>query len=531
MSFIKLNEYIQRFNKISTKEGKLVDFKFNKQQKAIYDVIRKDYENGKPCRLIILKGRQFGVSTFTDCFIVSRLMTRFNTNGLIVAHNTDSTANLYGTCKKVFRNLPSELKPMIKYDSQNQLVFDNPDSSSKEIGLNSTLKVATAGASDIGRSLTIQYLHMSEFAFWDKQESQYLGLMQTVPYDVNSLVCIESTAKGYDMFKQIWDKAVNGENDFTPLFFSWLDFDEYKRKYDGFKLTKEEIEFKKKYKCTLEQLSWRRYAIDTLAGGDIDKFNQEYPTTPEHAFISSGKPYFDTTLISKYLSECKVGYYGYISNNKIVKDFSSDIYFYKEVEEGKPYVIGADTAGEGSDYNVAYVIDNSTSEIVCRYRTLDDESIFTEELSKIGRYYNTALISIEINFSTYPVKTLDEVYSYPNLYVRERLDTYTNSYIKSFGFRTDRRSRPLILSILKDELNSDINNLLDKDLLDEMMVFHKDDKGKPVALEGYHDDCIMAAAITYFSRDQQTRMIENKKSIEKESYQLNSFDSFLNYGG
>ncbi|NLC96896.1 MAG: hypothetical protein GX675_04945 [Erysipelotrichaceae bacterium] len=527
---IKLDKYIQKYIKILTKEGELKELMFNKQQNILYDIIKNDYKIGKPSRLIILKGRQFGVSTFVDSFIVSKLMTRFNSNGLIVAHDSNSTNSLYKICKTGYKNLPSELKPMVKYDNFNQLVFDNPDKESNKKGLNSSLKVATAGADDIGRGMTIHYLHLSEFAFWRKQKEQYTGLMQTVPGYPNTLVVIESTANGFDEFKKIWDRAIKGENDFTAVFFSWLDFNEYKKEYDGFKLTKEEEDFMNTHKCSLEQISWRRYAIETLAGGDIDKFNQEYPTTPEDAFISSGRPYFDTVLVSKFINNCKTGIKGYVSNNKFIKDKSSDITFYKFVEEGKPYVLGADTAGEGSDYNVAYIIDNITSEIVCKYRTLDDESIFTQGLNELGRYYNTALISIEVNFSTYPIKTLDEVYRYPKLYVRERVDTYTYSILKSFGFRTDKRSRPLILGVLRDEINLNIYNLLDRDLLDEIMTFHKDEKGKPVALEGYHDDCIMAAAITYYCRDQQTRNIKIKEEVN-DNQSSSTYDSFLNYGG
>lgn len=528
MSLMRLDEYIQTYNKITDKKGNLIKFKFNKQQQAIYDVIRKDKENGKPSRIIILKGRQFGVSTFTDCFLVSRIMTRFNTNAMIVAHDSQSTANLYGICKRAYQNLPQELKPMTKYDSMNQLVFDNPDSTGPK-GLNSSLRVATAGAEDIGRSLTIHYLHMSEFAFWKKQAEQYLGLIQTVPYDVNTLVVIESTANGYDEFKKIWDKAVAGENDFTPLFFSWLDFEEYQMPYTWFKLTQEEKEFMTTHKCTLEQITWRRYAIETLAGGDIDKFNQEYPTTPQDAFISSGRPYFDTQLISKHLNKCMKGKKGYILNGKIIEDNSSDITFYQEVQEGVPYVLGGDTAGDGSDYNVAWVINNITDEIVCKYRTLDDESIFTETINELGRYYNNALVGLEVNFSTYPTKTLDEKYHYPNLYVRERFDTYQEKYVKAFGFNTTRRTRPLILANLKDYVNNDITKLADEDLLNEMRVFHKDEKGKPQALDGYHDDCIMALAITYWIRDQQTRI--KQEPIEIEERPSYSYDSFLSYGG
>ncbi|NLC96198.1 MAG: hypothetical protein GX675_01310 [Erysipelotrichaceae bacterium] len=522
---IKLDTYMQKYNKINTKEKGLQPFLFNKQQKELYRLIKNDYNNNKPCRLIVLKGRQFGVSTFTDCYIASRVMTKKDVNGFIVAHNSLSTNNLYDICKTVYNNLPEALKPMKKYDNDYRLVFDNPNKESTQSGLNSSIKAMTAGSDDIGRSLTINYLHMSEFAFWKNQKDQYLGLIQTVPYVKNSLVVIESTANGYDEFKLMWDKAVAKENDFTPVFFSWLDFEEYQKEYDGFTLTKEEIELKRKTNCTLEQISWRRYAIETLANGDVDKFNQEYPTTPEDAFISSGRPYFNTNLINEYISKCWTGIKGYISGNQIMQDASSDITFYDKVEKGVPYVIGADTAGEGSDNATAYVINNITGKIVCRYKTLDEEGIYTQELNKLGKYYNDALISVETNFSTYPVKTLAEVYDYPNLYVRERIDTYTNQTVKSFGFNTNRKSRPLILGILRDELNTNIKNMLDKDILNEMMVFHKDEKGKPKALEGYHDDCVMALAIAYGTREQQRR----SKKIEVQH--KNEYQTFLNFGG
>ena len=107
---IKLDKYIQKYIKILTKEGELKELMFNKQQNILYDIIKNDYKIGKPSRLIILKGRQFGVSTFVDSFIVSKLMTRFNSNGLIVAHDSNSTNSLYKICKTGYKNLPSELK-------------------------------------------------------------------------------------------------------------------------------------------------------------------------------------------------------------------------------------------------------------------------------------------------------------------------------------------------------------------------------------------------------------------------------------
>ena len=45
--------------------------------------------------------------------------------------------------------------------------------------------------------------------------------------------------------------------------------------------------------ATLEQLHWRRRMLyGTKIGGDLNLFHQEYPTTPQEAFVSSGRKVF-----------------------------------------------------------------------------------------------------------------------------------------------------------------------------------------------------------------------------------------------
>ena len=105
--------------------------------------------------------------------------------------------------------------------------------------------------------------------------------------------------------------------------------------------------------------------------------------------------------------------YGY--NEIAVKDWTfredaaGETVIYRQPEQGHPYVIGADTAGEGSDWFVADVIDNATGRLVAKYRTRTDEDLFARQLYCLGMYYNTALIGIETNFSTYPVMELERL--------------------------------------------------------------------------------------------------------------------------
>lgn len=122
----------------------------------------------------------------------------------------------------------------------------------------------------------------------------------------------------------------------------------------------------------------------------------------------------------------------------------------------------------------------------------------------LGRYYNDALLGIETNFSTYPVKLL-ALMGYPKLYVREVEDDYTGRIKQAYGFQTNRTTRPVILSELIRILRESMASINDRDTLLEMFTFvrrEKDLQGE--AESGAHDDCVLALAIAHYIRPQQT---------------------------
>ena len=66
--------YIENCLKIVNKDGELVPFKLNDGQ-IIVDNIIKDLEaRNKPVRLIILKARQMGISTYTEGYIFKKVL-------------------------------------------------------------------------------------------------------------------------------------------------------------------------------------------------------------------------------------------------------------------------------------------------------------------------------------------------------------------------------------------------------------------------------------------------------------------------
>ena len=521
---INTKQYIEKYIKIRDKAGKIIDFKLNQPQQKLYDVIKQQKQLNKPVRIIILKARQMGFSTETESILFKETTTKFNINTGIITHQEDATTNLFTMSKLMYDCLPDSMKPSIKASNAKELIFNNKDGT----GLNSKIRCMTAGSGGVGRSYTYTNLHISELAFWpgDKKETM-TGLLQAVPNLPDTMIIIESTANGFEYFKEMWDKAVKGENDFIPLFVGWNELDEYQMPYDGFELTNEEEILMRQYNLTLEQLTWRRWCIKNNCSGDVDQFKQEYPITPEEAFISTGACFFNKEIIMgrinkiKELKPIKVGYFSYdidgndISNVEFIEDKKGYIKIFKDVEDGHPYVLGGDTAGDGSDNFTGLVIDNSNGHQVATLKDAKiDEDEYARQMYCLGIYYNEALIGPENNYSTYPTKKLKE-YDYPNLYIRELEDNISEKVQDKYGFITNKATRPIILSILKEVFRDNISWINDIDILREALVFIKNEKGRPEAQVGEHDDLIMGLAITYYIRTQQRFTIIEKKTDDK----------------
>lgn len=505
-------EYIERFLYIKTKEGKLQLLKLNVMQKRFYNIIKAQMQAGKPVRIIVLKARQLGFSTFIEALIFYFTVCQFAVNSFIIAHKSESSAAIYDMAKLFYDMLPNEIKPMQRYSNAKQLVFDNPSKDPFERmnqpGLKSSIRVAVADNEGVGRGMTLHYAHLSEYAFWKSGKKTILnGLLQAVPNMPGTMVFIESTANGYEHFKELWDEAEAGMNGFTPVFFAWHDNPAYSMPYSGFELNDEEKILKERFNLTNDQLEWRRWCIKTNCSNDLDLFKQEYPSYPEEAFLMTGRPVFNNRIVQQRLLDLqnyrplKIGrfFYDYdglkLTNIRFVEMEDGEIEIYELPQERNPYVLGGDTAGEGSDWFIGDVLNNMTGKQAAMYRYQVDEDLYAKQIYCLGMYYNQALIGVEINYSTYPEMELERL-EYPNLYVREIPDTYQDKHKKAFGFRTTSLTRPAIIDHFKEVARENIEHIYNKELLKEMLSFVKNDQGRPEAAEGSHDDCVMAHAIT-----------------------------------
>jgi len=243
---------------IIDKSSNEIPFKLNDIQLAYVDKSsNKD---------IILKARQQGFSSFILAVFTADFLLKENSNSVVVADKSDNAIALLGRVKHYIQSFERStgVQVPLKYNSKYQLV---------NAANNATYTIGTAQEQDFGRSRTITNLHLSEAAFYPNLQNLLAGAAQAVVPD--GKLVIETTANGYNQFKTLWDDSVNGQTAFQALFFKASDF------YG------EDI-LKQKQKELGDRL-----------------FNQEYPDTPEIAFILSGQSYFDQDAMQWYLDNAR----------------------------------------------------------------------------------------------------------------------------------------------------------------------------------------------------------------------------------
>lgn len=216
-------------------------------------------------RKIELKARQQGLSSYILGKKTGKFILEENKFIVTIADNSDNAAGLLERVKYFISSYERKVgvKVPLKYNSKYEL--HNEANNNKFI-------IGTAENTEVGRSRTITDLHLSEAAFYKDLRKLLASALQAVVPDGE--VDIETTANGMNEFKEIWDGAVLGENGFAPLFFKASDF------------------------YTAEFLDKKRKELGRL-------FVQEYPETPEEAFLTSGDNFFDTESLSWYLRNAR----------------------------------------------------------------------------------------------------------------------------------------------------------------------------------------------------------------------------------
>lgn len=537
--FAKMNLYIK------DKFANIVPFVPNEPQRALIDYVLLCISEKRPVKVIILKARQMGFSTAVEALCYWWTSTNFNINSVIIGNDEKSSLNLYRMFRRYFDNTNILFKPSVRYNTKSDLTFEKFDENGKQIGLGSSIKIETAKNKSAGRSDTINFLHSSELGSWENGEDLVASLMQTIPdaevMEKPSMVFLESTAEGRgNYFHKEYVAAVEGKNNYQPLFAPWWILDTYERDAtfeDLGKLNNEEeflVELMRKGHDTLghhfhisEESIPRKIAFYRRKAKDFaatpERLPQEYPNTWQAAFIASGKNVFNPLALQEMEKDATpledVDYYKITPiEDRPYEEFeleqipfepneSPDDFTYKAPlkiwEKPKPYkeyVIGADVAEglKGGDFSVATVVDISTMAVVARWRGHCDPDKFGEILGALGTYYNYALIGVEVNnHGLTTVQKLRDTF-YTNLYKRDRgYDEEWETPTVNLGWKTDMRTKRLMIDDLIKLVRERV--IKDKDIvfINEAFSYVRDERGRMNAEEGSHDDAVMSTAIAY----------------------------------
>lgn len=515
--------YCEKNLQILDKSGQLIPLKPNNIQRQIVEHALLCIENKEPIRIIVLKARQEGVSTIVEALIYWYTATHKNVTAKIVSHDRESASNLYGMFRRYYDNSNEFFKPATKYNTKNDLLFDNEGGT----GLKSQISISSAENTGTGRGLTVNWLHASEVAMWHNGKELLAGLLQTVPYLVGksykpTAIFLESTANGVgDFFYDTWQAAKRGDSVFKPFFFGWHEHEEYQVETKPLKdLTPEEKSLKREYKLTDEQIAWRRLKMKEFAGNE-DKFAQEYPINDQEAFLVSGRARFNGHKLIEMEKECyEPGQFELVPKNGTlapIKVSGAPLKIWEQPQDRVKYVIGADVSDTGKDFSVATIMRIDQCKTVARWRGDIEPAEFGEELKMLAEWYNGALIGVESN--NHGLTTIQRLrdMNYPNLYRKERgIDERFEQHTSKLGWRTDRKTKPLMIDHLSEAITKKRIKDFDKTFIRECITYVVDDRGRTNAQDGQHDDTVMATAIALQLFDWNDKVVYRRK--RKASY-------------
>ena len=469
---------------------------------ALCREVERQYNLGLPVRIITLKARQMGMSTAVEGVLFNWCFLHFGTRSLVIAHETKPSQHLFDMTKLMWEEWPARSGFTEKHNSMKTLAWEETRSS---------MSVATARNAGSGRSFTYHAVHCSECAFWEEPERLMTGLNQSVPYKHGTIMVLESTANGVgNWFHDQWQRAVHKESNFVPLFFPWSDQTEYSipnttlRDVDLFE---EERELVGRHGLTLPQLAWRRFAIENNCGGDLNTFHQEYPITPDEAFLSTGHHVFPLVKLEECY-EPKDGITGLVEDDNGEIRFTPDptgpltIYTWpsKDRDWGK-YVVAGDpsrtTYGDGA---CIQVFNRRTLEQVAVWHGHMDPVAFAHELIRLAYYFNQALLNVEINGPGYATIGALLTLGYPDIWRHRWADKAPGKLAMTWGWQMSSQRKEWSRGEVVNLLAQNMITIHDEQTYDEMRNFVRLTPWEmgPASPKG-HDDSVTALMIAVCS--------------------------------
>ena len=520
-------------------------------QTYVMQEIASGLEEGKHF-FVILKGRQLGITTIS---LALDLYWHFINNGLQGTLTTDTEENrdmFRSTLAMYMDGLPKEYKIPLIAHNRNQLSLKN----------RSRLFYQVAGLrakGSLGRGKAITYLHGTETSSWGDEEGLASLLASLAETNPNRLYIFESTARGFNMFHEMYVTAKRARTQ-KAIFCGWWrnefyaadpNSDVYKVYWDG-KLSPEEKEWtrdiKKLYNVEINsrQMAWWRWKM--LEGiKDESLMMQEFPPTEDYAFIMTGTSFFSTarcTDAAKIAKKLTYDNYRYVfganfQDTDVVKSTErlATLKVWEEPVDTAYYVIGADPAYGSSDWADRFCIQvfrcySDGMEQVASFATSEMNTYqFAWVIAHLAGAYKNSTLNLEVNGPGQAVinelknlkrqaaamagdmgRHLMDVYGSMSNYIWRRNDTM-GGMSNSIGWLTTTQTKERMLSYMKDYFERGMMAVYDMDTLDEMKTITRE--GGSISASGRNkDDRVIASALSAaaYAEQLQPRLIAMKIS-------------------
>lgn len=503
-----------------------INASFGWAQREFLHEVERQYNAGKPVRIIVLKARQLGISTAMEGVLFWWSFIHPGTNGLVIAHENDASQYLFEKTKLYWDTWPWHDLYTAKHSTQRRLSWEENRSS---------IRVATAKNVQSGRGRTLHAVHASECAFYQEPEALMIGLRQTIPNKHGSIIVLESTANGVgNWFHDEWNAATAGESDYIPLFFPWWQHPEYSYPTGlntQTELLPDEREIMR-YGATYENIEWRRWAVRNLCGADVELFHQEYPSTAEEAFITSGTNVFPLQALEMVYEPMK-GVKGMLisdssdgSNPRWKADTSGCLTVFKaptkrDRREDRYFIAADPSMTISGDPACIQVINRATMEQVAVWHGRIDPINFAKEMMLVGRWYHNAELCPEVEGGGQATIALILSSGYPNVWQHRWADKAPGKTSISYGWATNWQRKQWCTGKLKS-LVAD-GSLLIHDLktykqMRNFVVLNNGDLGN--ADPKIHDDAVMAMAICVTASMTEGPFEQRKKTRDEEIMEM-----------
>jgi hypothetical protein len=522
--------------KIVNKQSKVVPLDHNIAQIKVHNAMELQRKYGLPIQLLIYKARQEGVSTFIEACIFEDINRNENIHACIASMDDDSTTKVFNMCNTFQQEMPVRKKIPTHHHNSKKIEYKEPHRSS--------LLCQTAGKKVLGRGGTTKKVHATEVCFWANAKKQLLGLLQEVPEEPDSMVVLETTANGTgNEFSKLYWAAVkrmrnmyitdeNGEkkidaavlNGYIPIFLSWQDFPEYqiplppgRSEVPGMNQELEEyiqegLDMTPSVVLSKEQQYFALLKCQNKCGGDWDLFKQEYPRTAREAERSTGRGVFRPIDIDAMELYCKEP----VKNIEFYRDEETKRVKWRETnkkencwsiwywpEKNHQYCGFGDVAeGALSDSNdpksdpdrsVAGIMDRNKMDVPAVYYGRPDTIEYGDQFWMACEFYNMAWGSPEMNSIGQSVLDAGKRINYPHIYQREvKEETFTRQDHKDkLGWKTTTLTRKPLIVDLQQVTKEQSITVYDIRIIDEFRTFVWSKNGKPQAMSGEFDDCVI----------------------------------------